>query len=66
MLALSEPQQGQHHDLYPIKALFTELCELLKQAGIDSRGVFLNADPGFDSNELRSACIQEEIEANLT
>ncbi len=65
MLALSEPQEGQHHDLYKIKALFTELCGLLKEAGIDSRGVFLNADPGFDSKELRSACIEKEIEANI-
>jgi len=65
MLALSEPQEGQHHDLYQIKALFTELCGLLKEANIDSRGVFLNADPGFDSKELRSACIEKEIEANI-
>lgn len=65
MLALSEPQEGQHHDLYQIKALFTQLCDLLKQAGIDSRGVFLNADPGFDSEELRSVCTQKEIEANI-
>ena len=65
MLALSEPQEGQHHDLYQIKALFTELCNLLKEANIDSRGVFLNADPGFDSKELRSACIEREIEANI-
>lgn len=65
MLALSEPQEGQHHDLYQIKALFTELCDLLKQADIESRGIFLNADPGFDSKELRSACTQKEIEANI-
>ena len=65
MLALSEPQQGQHHDLYKIEVLFAELCALLKEAGIDSKGVFLNADPGFDSNALRSACTQEEIEANI-
>ncbi|RYY06331.1 MAG: IS5 family transposase [Sphingobacteriaceae bacterium] len=65
MLSLSEPQEGQHHDLYQIKALFTELCGLLKEADIDSRGVFLNADPGFDSKELRSACIEKEIEANI-
>lgn len=65
MLALSEPQEGQHHDLYKIKDLFTGLCSLLKEAGIDSRGVFLNADPGFDSNELRSACSAEEIKANI-
>lgn len=65
MLALSQPQEGQHHDLYQIKALFTELCGLLKDANIDSRGVFLNADPGFDSKELRSVCIEKEIEANI-
>lgn len=40
MLALSEPQEGQHHDLYKIKALLTELCGLLKEAGIGSKGVF--------------------------
>jgi hypothetical protein len=36
----------------------------LKSAGIDTRGIFINADAGFDSNELRSICIQKEIEAN--
>ena len=66
MLALTEPQAGQHHNLYRMKALFTELCDLLKQAGIDSRGVFLNAGPGFDSKEMRSACIEKETGANIT
>lgn len=26
---------------------------------------FLNVDPGFDSKEMRSACIENEIEANI-
>jgi len=65
MLALSGPQEGQHHDLYKIKALFAELCGLLKEAHIDSRGVFLNADAGSRSNELRSACIEKGIGANI-
>jgi transposase len=65
MLALSEPQQGQHHDLHEIKTLFTELCSLLKEAGIETKGVFLNADAGFDSQELRFAYTEKEIEANI-
>ena len=65
MLALSEPQDGQHHDLYKIEVLFTKLCGVLKQARIDSRGIFLNAGPGFDSEELRLACMEREIEANI-
>ncbi|WP_299291822.1 IS5 family transposase [uncultured Mucilaginibacter sp.] len=65
MLALSEPQQGQHHDLHEIKKLFTELCGVLKEAAIDSRGIFLNADSGFDSKELRAVCAKEEIQANI-
>jgi len=65
MLALSEPQPGQHHDLYEIKVLFAELCGVLKEAAIDIKGIFLNADAGFDGQELRSACVEKEIEANI-
>ena len=65
MLALAEPQAGQHHDLYEIKKLFLELCDLLKAADIPTQGLFLNADPGFDSEELRMVCDAEEIEANI-
>ncbi len=64
-LALSEPQTDQHHDLYEIKMLFTGLCEVLKEAAIDSKGIFLNADSGFDSKEPRSICAEKEIEANI-
>ena len=49
MLAISTPQEGQHHDLFEIQALFEELCIILKEAKIDLEDLFLNADPGFDS-----------------
>lgn len=61
LLDLSSVQLDGSH----IKELFTELCEVLKEANIDSKDIFLNADPGFDSKELRSACIEKEIEANI-
>lgn len=62
---MSEPQEGQHHDLYEIKKLFSELCNLLKSANIATRGIFLNADPGFASEDLRTVCMTEQIEANI-
>lgn len=65
MLAMSTPQEGQHHDIFQIQALFEEICSLLKEAGIDLKGLFLNADAGFDSSDFRKACEKEEIIANV-
>lgn len=65
MLAMATPQEGQHHDLYQIQELFEQLCQLLLQAGIDLKGVFLNADPGFDSQAFRQVCEQKQIQANI-
>ena len=45
--------------------LFDEICALLKAAGIDLKGLFLNADPGFDSADFVAACEKEEIIANV-
>ena len=38
---------------------------LLKQAEIDLNGLFLNADPGFDSQNFRQACQAEGIFPNV-
>ena len=65
MIACSCPQEGQHHDLYNIKELFNELCQILTNAGINIKGLFLNADSGFDSKELREICKDKEIQANI-
>jgi hypothetical protein len=71
MLAMSTPQEGQHTerecsvDLFGIQELFEEICLLLKEAGINLKGLFLNADPGFDSVDFHKACQKEEIVANV-
>ncbi len=65
ILAMSTPQEGQHHDLFQIQTLFEEICTLLKEAGIKLEGLFLNADPGFDSQDFRQACQKQEIIANV-
>lgn len=64
-LVMSTPQAGNHHDLFEIEPLFEEMCGLLKEAGIDMSGVFLNADSGFDSKGFREECVAKEIEANI-
>lgn len=64
-LVMATPQAGNHHDLYEIEALFEEMCQLLKEAEIDMKGVFLNADSGFDSQVFRDECGSKEIEANI-
>ena len=65
LLACGSPQAGEHHDLFDIETLFKELCEILTKAGINIKGLFLNADAGFDSQQLRKLCKEKEIEANI-
>ena len=64
-LAIATPQAGQHNDLYEVEKLFTEMCELLKEAGISLEGVFMNADAGFDAQAVREVCAEQNIEANI-
>ncbi|MGV3539109.1 MAG: transposase [Rufibacter sp.] len=65
MLACSCPLAGQHHDLFRIRQVFGELCDVLKEAGIETDGLFLNADAGFDSRQFRRQCIEMKTEANI-
>lgn len=65
MLGMTTPQKGEHHDLFQIQTLFDEICMMLKKANISLNGLFLNADPGFDSEEFRQACEKENIIPNI-
>jgi len=62
---LCQSQEGQHNDLFELQTLFEEICTFLRQAGIDVKGLFLDADAGFDSKEFRAICQQKEIIANI-
>ena len=64
-LVMAEPQSGNHNDVYEIRSLFEQMCQLLQDAGISLKGVFLNADAGFDTEEVRMLCKDKEIEANI-
>jgi hypothetical protein len=45
MLVCSPPVSGAHYKLYDIVAVFKELCNLLKEAGLETKGLFLMPMP---------------------
>lgn len=65
LIALSNPISGEHHDLFEIEQHFKELLEMIEAAEIAKEGLFLNADAGFDSIELREICESHEITPNF-
>lgn len=64
-LAMSEPVSGNHNDLFDIEVHFEEVTATLEQADISVDGLFINADAGFDSQELRDQCERKGIIANI-
>ena len=62
---MSEPQKGNHADLYEIKERIDELASQLKDCGLKTDGLFNNADAGFDAKSFRSALDAHGIIANV-
>ena len=60
-LAMSEPVSGNHNDLYNIEVQFEKITSTLEEADISVKGLFMNADAGFDSKEFRDCCQKKEI-----
>ena len=65
MIAMGSPKAGNHNDLYELEEVLKEILALLEEAGIDHKGLFLNADAGFDSKSLREFLESKEIIAKL-
>ncbi len=64
-LAMSEPVEGNHNDLFNIEFFFTKMLADLKASQIQINGLFLNADAGFDSEGFRALCWSNDINANI-
>ena len=65
MIAMGSPKAGNHNDLYEIEEVLKEILALLEEAGIEHKGLFLNADAGFDSKSLREFLESKGIIANI-
>jgi transposase len=64
-LAMSEPIDGNHNDLFEIEIFFTKMITDLELSKIETNGLFLNADAGFDSEGFRKTCFSKGIIANI-
>lgn len=64
-LSCSDPIAGHHHDLYLINQQVSGMLQNLKDSKIPTRGLFLNADAGFDAKDFRQYCQSEDIVANI-
>ena len=64
-LAMSQPIDGNHNDLFDIEFFFTKILTDLKEASLEINGLFLNADAGFDSKGFRKLCSLNGIKANI-
>ncbi|MCS3532918.1 transposase [Chryseobacterium sp. JUb7] len=65
MLSMGKPIGGEHHDLYNIEETLDDILGVLHDADIDCKGLFLNADSGFDSKKFRNILVQKEIIGNI-
>jgi transposase len=64
-LACSEPVAGNHNDLFEIEKTVSKIIDTLIDALIAVEGLFMNADAGFDSKNLRAMCDQLDIFPNI-
>ena len=64
-MAMSEPQKGNHTDLYEIKKSVDCIAFQLGRCGIPLDGIFDNADAGFDARSFRQALDNYGIIANV-
>jgi hypothetical protein len=64
-LAISNPVGGDHKYLFEIEKAFLKILSDLSLSGIDSNGLFMNADLGFDSEGFRRICFTNDIIANM-
>jgi len=60
-LTCSEPVSGNHNDAYHLEETFNKMIRTVESAAIPVKGLFLNADAGFDTTDFRKYCYQNEI-----
>ncbi len=64
-LACTYPIAGNHNDAYELENNFDKMLKYIQLANIPTKGLFLNADAGFDTINFRSYCYANEIFDNI-
>jgi transposase len=64
-LACSEPSSGNHNDAYELEKTVDKMLSNIQSSNINTDGLFLNADAGFDTEGFRSFCYKNDIIDNI-
>ena len=64
-LVMSEPVAGNHNALFDIENQFKKRRSDMQAVGLETDGLFMNADAGFDSKDFRKYCNQNGIIDNI-
>lgn len=65
LLAMGSDMAGNHNDLYGIEVHAKEVFATLEDTGIETDGLFVNGDSGFDSKGFLSACAKRGVVPNV-
>ena len=64
-LACSDPMAGNHNDAYQLEDTACKMLRDIEKSNLNTEGLFLNADAGFDSQKFRDLCSANEIIENI-
>lgn len=64
-LCCSNPVAGNHSDCFELEQHTDKIFNNLHKATIPTEGLFLNADAGFDTENFRTWCTQQEVIGNI-
>ena len=64
-LACSNPIAGNHNDAFELVPEFSGMLGKLQLSSVAIEGLFLNADAGFDTEDFRTYCSQNDIVGNI-
>lgn len=64
-LSCSDVMAGNHNDVYDVENQLGKMLEDIKKSNIRTDYLFLNADAGFDTDNLRDCCKRNYLFANI-
>lgn len=64
-IVMSAPKSGEHNDIHDIENVIKSMFDDLDKANINTDGLFLNADAGFDCDTLRECLDRMGVVPNI-
>ena len=64
-LSCSDAVAGNHNDAFELEKTFDKMLKDIRKSNINTAGLFLNADAGFDTETFRKTCFKNDIIDNI-